>query len=471
MKNNSKASAVSLFDCKGRRTNAQGGFFRTLIVALAVATLLVLSGAAFAADSTAKPNIIFILSDDLGYGEVGCYGQTRIKTPFIDKMAAEGLRFTSCYAGCTVCAPSRCTLMTGLHTGHARIRGNKTVPLAPTDTTVAKLLKDAGYRTSLVGKWGLGEEDSTGIPTNQGFDEFFGYLNQVHAHFYYTDYLIKDDHRVTIDGNLNGQKKVYSHDLFTSNALEFLERNKEQPFFLYLAYTIPHFNMEVPSDEPYSNENWPQLEKNKAAMITRMDRDIGRIFQKLKDLGIDEKTIVFFTSDNGPHNEGGVNVKYFHGSGPLRGFKRDLYEGGIREPSIARWPGVIKPGQVSDFPWAFWDFLPTACDLAHIKSPEGLDGISILPTLRGQAQTPHPFLYWEFHERGFQQAVRMGDWKAVRLEPKQGLKLYNLKDDIGEQHDIASEHPEVIEKIESYLKVARTDSPDWPASPPANAGQ
>jgi arylsulfatase A-like enzyme len=324
-------------------------------------------------------------------------------------------------------------------------------------------LREAGYRTSLIGKWGLGEEGSTGIPTRQGFDEFFGYLNQVHAHFYYTDYLIKDDHRVPIEGNANNQKKEYSHDLFTAAALEYLDRNKDRPFFLYLAYTIPHFNMEVPSDEPYSRENWPQLEKNKAAMITRMDRDIGRLFQKLKALGIDDKTIVFFTSDNGPHNEGGVDVKFFHGAGPLRGFKRDLYEGGIREPGIVRWPGVIKPATVSDFSWAFWDFLPTACDLAHIKSPQNIDGISILPVLLGKPEPPHPFLYWEFHERGFQQAARMGDWKAIRLAQDAPLTLYDLKTDIGEQHNVAAEHPDVIAQFEEYLKTARTDSPDWPA--------
>jgi len=428
-----------------------------------VASLVIFWSWAITAAPVAKPNIIFILADDLGYGEVGCYGQEQIKTPYLDQMAREGIRFTSCYAGCTVCAPSRCTLMTGLHTGHARIRGNGTVPLGPSDMTVAKMLKDAGYRTSLVGKWGLGEEGSTGIPTRQGFDEFFGYLNQVHAHFYYTDYLIKDDRRVTIEGNLNDQKKVYSHDLFTSNALEFLERSHDHPFFLYLAYTIPHFNMEVPSDEPYSKESWPQVERNKAAMITRMDHDIGRVFQKLKDLGIDEKTIVFFTSDNGPHNEGGVNVKYFHGSGPLQGFKRDLYEGGIREPSMVRWPGVVKAGQVSDFPWAFWDFLPTACDLAHVQSPQNIDGVSILPVLLGRSESPHPFFYWEFHERGFQQAVRMGDWKAIRLKQDKPLKLFNLKSDIGERRDVAAENPDVIARIEDYLKTARTESPDWPA--------
>jgi len=316
------------------------------------------------------PNIIFILADDLGYGDVGCFGQERIKTPNLDKMASEGMKFTSCYAGSTVCAPSRCTLMTGLHTGHSRIRGNsKNAGLQASDITVAEILKKAGYRTALIGKWGLGEEGSPGLPNKKGFDESFGYLNQTHAHDYYTDYLIKDGQRMTIEGNLHNGRKVYSHDLFAKAALEFLDKNQGNRFFLYLAFTIPHMKMEVPSDEPYAKENWPQSQKNKAAMITRMDRDIGRVFDKLKELGLDKNTIVFFSSDNGPHHEG-VDPTFFKASGPFRGIKRDLYEGGIREPTMVRWPGKIKAGAESDFAWAFWDFLPTACELINVHPPQ-----------------------------------------------------------------------------------------------------
>ncbi|HEX30232.1 TPA: N-acetylgalactosamine-6-sulfatase, partial [Candidatus Poribacteria bacterium] len=289
-----------------------------------------------------KPNIIFILADDLGYGDLGCYGQRLIETPNIDALAAEGIRFTQCYAGSTVCAPSRCALMTGFHTGHARVRGNKLIPLRPRDVTVAEILKGAGYTTAIIGKWGLGEPGTTGVPNLKGFDEWFGYLNQRRAHNYYPEYLWRNTEKYWIKGNMNGKKGVYSHDLFTEEALKFIRRNRGNPFFLYLAYTIPHANnelgrktgngMEVPSDEPYSDRSWPQVEKNFAAMVTRMDRDVGRIVSLLKELGIDGETVIFFSSDNGPHREGGHDPKFFKSSGPLRGIKRDLYEGGIRVP-------------------------------------------------------------------------------------------------------------------------------------------
>jgi len=424
-----------------------------------------------------KPNIIFILADDLGYGDVGCFGQRKIKTPSLDRMADEGMRFTSVYAGSTVCAPSRCALMTGKHTGHGWIRGNSTLALRPEDVTVGEVLKQAGYRTGVIGKWGLGLEGSTGVPGKKGFDEWFGYLDQHHAHNYYPEFLWRSDsqgneRRVLLEKNQNGQKGKYSHDYFTFTALNFLNINKDQPFFLYLAYTIPHANnelnretgngMETPDDSPYRNEPWPQPEKNKAAMITRLDRDVGILLSKLKDLKIDDNTIVFFSSDNGPHKEGGNDPDYFESRGPLRGIKRDLYEGGIRAPTIVRWPGKIKAGVVSDFPWAFWDFLPTAAEIAGAKPPPNIDGISILPTLLGQKQTKqHEFFYWEFHERGSKQAVRMGDWKAVRLLPGQPLELYNLKTDLGEKENVASKNPEVVAKIEAYLKTARTESAQW----------
>lgn len=430
-----------------------------------------------------KPNIIFILADDLGYGDLGCYGQTKIKTPSIDRLAAEGMRFTQCYAGSTVCAPSRAVLMTGQHTGHARIRGNAAVPLQPEDVTIPEVLKKAGYRTCAVGKWGLGLSGTPGLPSKQGFDEWLGYLSQTHAHDYYPTQLWRfsvmdkkssEEHPVVLDKNAYGYKGQYSHDLFSLSASNFVRfNNTYSHFFLYLAYTIPHANnelgkktgngMEVPSDAPYSKEDWPQVEKNKAAMITRMDRDIGLLLDQLKKLKIDGETVIFFSSDNGPHKEGGVDPEFFRSSGLLRGIKRDLYEGGIRVPMIVRWPGKIKGGSVSDQVWAFWDFLPTAADIAGVKPPEGIDGISMLPTLQGQKQTnQHEFLYWEFHEKGSRQAVRMGDWKAVRLDPGKPLELYNLKGDPGETINVADKNSQIIAKLEDYLGTARTESERWP---------
>ena len=439
-----------------------------------------------------KPSIIFILADDLGYGDLGCYGQTKIKTPNLDKLAGEGMRFTSFYAGSTVCAPSRCALMTGLHTGHALIRGNARVALRPQDLTVAEVLRQGGYRTALIGKWGLGNEHSSGVPQKKGFDDFIGYLDQTHAHDYYTDYVWRYDppsnakpgydDRMELRENQGGRKGLYTHDLFTTSALNFVRINKPdqfngfRPFFLYLAYTIPHANneegrrsgngMQVPSDAPYADQPWPQTEKNKAAMITRLDADIGRLMDKLKELKIEDNTVVLFTSDNGPHKEGGVDPKFFQSSGPLRGIKRDLYKGGIRVPLIVRWPGKIKPGTVNDQPWAFWDFLPTAAEIADVKLNQKPDGLSLLPELLGKPQTNrHDFFYWEFHERGFQQAARMGDWKAVRPQAGAALELYNLKTDPGEKQNVAAQNPEVVARIEEYLKGARTESEHWPIEP------
>jgi arylsulfatase A-like enzyme len=427
------------------------------------------------AQTPKKPNIIFILADDLGYGDLGCYGQKKIKTPNLDRLAKQGMRFTQAYAGSTVCAPSRCVLMTGKHTGHAHIRGNSLVPLRPEDITVAALLKRAGYVTGLIGKWGLGEPGTTGVPTKQGFDYFFGYLNQVHAHNYYPDYLWRNEDKVPIEGNVveknvATKRTQYSHDLFAEEALRFVEKNKAKPFFLYLAFTIPHANneagklgMEVPSDEPYAKEAWPQPQRNHAAMITRMDRDIGRLLQKLQELGIDENTIIFFASDNGPHQEGGGDPFFFRSSGPLRGFKRSLHEGGVRIPMIVRWPGKIPAGETNPHVWAFWDFLPTATELAGAKTPDNIDGISVAPTLLRQGkQKSHEFLYWEFHEGGFQQAIRMGDWKAIRPKLGAPLELYDLAKDLSEEKNIADRHPDVIARIDTLLQNARTDSAQWP---------
>jgi arylsulfatase A-like enzyme len=419
-----------------------------------------------------RPNIVFILADDLGYGDLGCYGQKQIKTPNLDRLAAHGRRFTQCYAGSTVCAPSRCCLMTGLHTGHARIRGNNLIPLRPGDVTVAEVLKQAGYATGIFGKWGLGEPDTSGLPNRQGFDEFFGFLNQGHAHNYYPAYLWKNEQKLLLSGNvaengISSERAQYAPDLFARNALDFLDRHKAVPFFLFFTPTLPHANnelgkmegngMEVPSDAPYSGEPWPQPQKNHAAMITRLDGDVGKVLARLRELGLEENTIVFFTSDNGPHKEGGADPAFFKSSGALRGFKRAMYEGGIRVPMIVRWPGKVPAGTVSDAVWAFWDVLPTLAALAGASTSLTLDGIDITTALVGNPPPRHDFLYWEFHEGGFRQAVRVDDWKAVRLAPSKPLELYNLKVDQGEAHNIAADQPGVVTRIEAYLKIARTE--------------
>ncbi len=410
-----------------------------------------------------KPNIVFILADDMGYADAACYGGKLIKTPYIDELAKEGVRFTQCYAGDCLCAPSRCSLMTGFHTGHTRIRGNISgMSLLPEDITVAEILKAAGYDTGVIGKWGLGNEGTTGGPNHKGFDYSFGYLDQEHAHDYYTDHLFRNERSVPIP------PKTYSHDLFTKEALEFIERERSKTFFLYLPYTIPHSPFNPPKDEvyrQYANETWIERDKNYAAMITRMDRDIGKIMDLLKKLDLEKNTIVFFTSDNG----GGANLlERFQCNGPLRGAKEDTYEGGIREPMIIRWPGKIAPNTTNDFVWAFWDFLPTAAEIAGVKPPANIDGISVLPAILGKKQAGHEYLYWEVFggfahtfTGEFKQGVRVGDWKAVKPAPDRPTELYNLKADIGEKENLAVKNPEILAKMENYLKVARMDSPDW----------
>ena len=426
--------------------------------------LLVVAGLSFAgilplhsfAAQARKPSIIFILADDLGYGDLGCYGQKLIKTPNIDELAQRGTRFTQFYAGSTVCAPSRCALMTGKHAGHGRIRGNggrrEGGVLQADDVTVPKLLKQAGYRTAVIGKWGLGNQNTPGVPNRQGFDYSIGYLDHVHAHEYWTDHLFRNGERVEIP------PKTYSHDLFAQEALDFVRREHGKPFFLYLAFTIPHAKFNPPTDAPYSNEDWSPQEKNLAAMMTRMDNDIGKLLSLLKELDLENDTIVFFTSDNGPREQGAV---LFKSAGPFRGIKRDLYEGGIREPLIVRWPDKVKSGATSEQVWTFWDVLPTVADIAGVKTSNNIDGISMLPSLLGKKQSRQDMLYWEFHERGFDQAVRMGDWKAVR-HGKDPLELYDLGTDPGEARNVARQNPNVVAKIEEYLKTARSDSAAWP---------
>lgn len=420
-----------------------------------------------------KPNIIFIMADDLGYGDLGSYGQTVIQTPNLDQMAIEGLRFTHCYAGSTVCAPSRSVLMTGKHTGHTTVRGNfgkygvvglaggeGRVPLNKEDVTVAEILKEAGYTTGITGKWGLGEPNTSGHPNDQGFDEWFGYLNQRRAHSYYPDFLWKNKEKVELPGNQNGKRETYTHDLITEFALDFINRNQDDPFFIYLPYTVPHSRYEIPDTAPYSNQPWTDDEKVHAAMITRMDRDIGSLFQSLKNLNLDENTIVFFCSDNGAAErwEG-----RFDSSGSLQGRKRDMYEGGIRTPMIVRWPGKVEAGQTSDAAWYFADVLPTLANLGDAKAPAGIDGMSVLPTILGDKQDlSNRVLYWEFFENGFQQAVRQGDWKAIRLALGKPLELYDLSKDESESNNIAESHPEIIAQMEAILKTARTPSENWP---------
>ncbi len=435
------------------------------------------------------PNIIWIMGDDLGWGDLGCYGQRYVRTPNIDRLAVEGTRFTDAYSGCTVCAPSRGVLMTGMHMGHTSVRSNPGgVPLLDEDVTVAEVLKPAGYATGMFGKWGLGDIGTPGVPWKQGFDEFFGYLHQVHAHYYYPPYLYHNDRKYPLEGNENGKRTTYSHDVIAAKALEFIRRNKDRPFFCYVPFTIPHWELLVPEDslaeyrgkileagpyvDPrrhYADQEYPRAAY--AAMITRMDRDVGRIMALLKELKLDEDTIVFFTSDNGTA-ERLRKDDFFRGAGPFRGHKQNLYEGGIRVPMIARWPGRIRAGAVSDFPWAFYDFMPTAAELAGAKTPKGIDGISVVPTLlgskaAGREQARHEFLYWElpaydgrtgtFRKGTPMQAGRMGEWKAVRPAPDAPLELYNLKQDIGETTNVASKHPEVLRRIEEFLKTARTE--------------
>lgn len=431
------------------------------------------AGAALAQPRTARPNIVFILADDLGYGDLGCYGQQRIRTPNLDRLAAEGMRFTQAYAGSTVCAPSRCCLMTGKHTGHATIRGNK-IPelgLAKGETTVASLLRSAGYRTALYGKWGLGGFDMASHPNDFGFERFFGYLNQVHAHNSFPDYLWDNKTEHFLKENWFDQRKAFSNDLFTEHSLQFINGQGSAPFFLYLAYTIPHADnergqyqkngMESPTQAPYAGEKWPDVEKNFAAAVTRMDAQVGKVVAALDAKGLRENTLIVFSSDNGPHREGGHDPNFFRSSGAVRGTKRDLYEGGIRVPAIANWKGRLKPQQVSDYSWAFWDFLPTAAELAGAAKPPRLDGISFAPTLLGGRQQPHDCLYWEFFEGGFQQAVRQGDWKLVRQAPHQKLELFDLKSDLTESRNVAAQHPDVVAKLQTLFHTARADHPQF----------
>lgn len=442
---------------------------------------------------TAPPNIVFILADDLGYGDLGCYGQKKIFTPHLNRMAAEGMRFTQFYSGTSVCAPSRSALMTGQHTGHTPIRGNKEVkpegqsPLPQSALTIAEVLKQKGYTTGDFGKWGLGFIGSTGDPVNQGFDRFYGYNCQRQSHNFYPDHLWSNTTRVELSNTPSVQTE-YAPEMIQQQALAFIERNKQAPFFLYLSYTLPHAALQVPFDtlfEKYKkalNEKpvaipakWegtgyqPQVYPRAAyaTMVTRLDAYVGQVLATLKTLGLDDNTIVLFSSDNGPHKEGGHDPAYFNSTAGFKGIKRDLYEGGIRVPMIARWPGKIAAGKVNHYIGAFWDFLPTFAQMAGSSKALTTDGVSIVPTLLGKGKQPeHPYLYWEFHEEGGRQAVRMGKWKGVKTGVKNNknapLELYDLQTDPKEENNIAVNHPELVEKINQYIKEAHKENETFP---------
>jgi len=447
---------------------------------LAASLVAAPSVAAPAVESPAlPPNIILIVADDLGWGDLGCYGQQKIATPNIDRLAAEGMRFTRFYAGSTVCAPSRCVLMTGLHTGHAWIRGNRRQDLRDEDVTAAELLKSVGYMNGGFGKWGLGHEGTPGQPLNQGFDTWFGYLDQAHAHNYFPSFLISDTERIPMPNvvekeGARGQgvaveKLSWSPQVIFDNALGFLHTNARRPFFLYFPSTIPHANneagrkgMEVQYYGSYEDKDWPEPQRGLGAMIESLDQQVGLILEALDGYGIADNTLVLFTSDNGPHREGGNDPDFQDSNGPLRGIKRALYEGGVRVPLLARWPGMIEPGSVTDALSSFADFVPTVCDLAGVEAPEG-DGVSLLPTLLGEEDAPvNEFVYWEFYERGTAQAVCFERWKAVQKPAGTGpIEVYDLETDIGEQWDISSYVPGVVERARQVMRREHVDSSVW----------
>jgi arylsulfatase A-like enzyme len=468
-------------------------FFRSLLAAIALS--LVMTTSLIAAD---KPNMIFILADDLGYGDLGCYGQEVIKTPRLDRMAAEGLRFTDFYAGNTVCAPSRSVLMTGQHMGHTHVRGNASgktnvQSLRDEDVTVAEVLRPAGYKNALIGKWGLGELNEPGFPLKQGFDRFYGYLNQVHAHNNFPRFLFDNESQVqlrnvVIDmdkgpgfggfvGGMATKRVDYSQDLFVQESEKFIRENKGNPFFLYLALTTPHANneatkmsgngAEVPDFGIYADKDWSDQDKGQAAAVTRIDGDVGRILDLLAELNIDENTLVIFTSDNGPHNEAGHDLTRFDPSGPLMGIKRSLTEGGVRVPAIACWPGKIAPGQTSGHIAYFGDWMATAAELAGAALPDNVDSISFVPTLLGNesAQKQHECLYFEFYEQGGRQSVRFGQWAAIREPIFTGdVKVFDLQSDLGQMQNIAASRPDLVEQAVALMEKSHVPHPNWQLS-------
>ncbi len=442
-----------------------------------------------------RPNIIYIMADDLGIGDIGAFGQEIIQTPNIDRLAAEGIKFTDHYAGTSVCAPSRCVLMTGIDMGRAAIRGNMQwephgqMPLPDSSITVAEVLKGAGYVTGMFGKWGLGITGTEGDPNRQGWDEFYGYTDQVLAHNYYPEYLVRNGEKIYLDnavkyldstawhggyGSYSPGKKEYSNDLFTRQALAFIEEHQDTSFLLYLPYTIPHDNgeapvgqrQEVPELKRFRVMDWPSEQKGYAAMIERLDGYIGQLTQLVDSLGLGENTLIIFTSDNGPMQESRGFTAFFNSNGPYRGGKRDVTEGGLRMPFVARWTGTIKPGSVASHPSAFHDFLPTACEIAGVAPPKGITGQSYLPTLKRQAQDAPEYLYFAFYEQGKKQAIRQGKWKALRNgvfeQPDTPWELYNLEKDPGETQNLAAQHPEVVQELAQLAAQAHHNDPNWP---------
>ena len=466
-----------------------------------LATLIFLLVPSFA-NAEQPLNIVLIVADDLGYGELGCYGQKWIRTPHIDSIARDGMRFTNHYSGQAVCAPARCSLVTGMHQGHAEVRGNGNpkhrgkpkpkemyfpgqIPISDSAVTMFEVLKTKGYATAAIGKWGLGDLSTSGSPEKQGVDLFYGFNCQVHAHNHYPQFLWRNDKKELLEGNDRTQSgKTFSQDRFIDVALEFVDDNHDKPFLLYLPFAIPHLSIQVPDEstkeyldsipeEEYKHKGYlphPNPRAGYAAMITHMDRGIGQVLDRLKKHGIDDNTIVIFTSDNGPtfRRLGGSDSDFFKSSGPLRGRKGSLLEGGIRVPMVAKFPGKVEPGSVSDHRSAFWDYLPTLCDVAGIESPDGIDGISFYPTLVGEGeQKQHEFLYWEFSSYGGQQAVRLGErWKGYREKLRKNLdapiQLYDLTNDIGESTDVAKDYPEVVEKIRTVMKEQHVPSETFP---------
>jgi arylsulfatase A-like enzyme len=420
-----------------------------------------------AADAT-KPNIVFILADDSGIGEFGCYGGEVIPTPNIDRLAQEGMRFTRAYSGSAVCAPTRCVIMTGQHPGHGLRRANQSkiglLALDPGTATTARMLQGAGYATGGFGKWGLGNEGTTGAAEKQGFDLFYGYYDQVHAHSYYPDDLTRNGVREKLPGNAGGKGSQYSHELIEAETLKFIEASAKatKPFFCYAAWTLPHGKFEIPSHAQFADRPWPESVKIHAAMIARLDTSVGRLMTKLRELGLDRNTLVIFTSDNGA---AGPGLQTFNATAGLRGSKRDLHEGGIRAPFIARWPGRIAARTTSDLITSHVDFMATAAELADAKAPKN-DGISILPTLLGRTQpAKREALYWEIYEgpAPFQQAVRMGKWKGYRSATKAPLELYDLDRDPAEAKNLASGHPDVVKTIEAIMAREHIPSPHYDA--------
>ena len=442
-----------------------------------------------------KLNIILILADDLGYGDVGCYGQQKIETPNIDSLAAMGVRFTNFYSGSSVCAPARCSFMTGLHTGHTAIRGNVMIkpegqfPLPDSIITISMLLQQNGYITAAFGKWSLGFITSSGDPQKKGFDEFYGYNCQTLAHNYYPDHLWQNHHRIDLPGNLVSDS-AYSADMIHQEAMKFLKSKKDKPFFLYLPYTLPHADVIAPHDKVYEyyvskfHEPTAPIQKGNdgekhhfdshphaayAAMVSRLDKYVGEIMRTLRETGLEENTILIFTSDNGPHKENGGDPVFFNGSGGLKGIKRDLYEGGIREPFIVYKKGMIQGGTINSMPAILYDLYPTFLEMAGISSKSQVDGQSLVPSLLGKQQPEHKYLYWELHESGGKQAIRMNNWKAIKLDVTHNarplLELYNLEDDPGEQNNIAFKHPEVVRKMEEIMIEAHQPNKSWPLLP------